>query len=155
MCTGDRPPYGNQFCRFVCTAALARGGFLDCDCDCGDCDCGGGHGCGGELGEACTDCVSGHPRCKPGICCDIFCHDACEKDPERSKEEQSDESSDPIIGCTGVTETLLAPYGTVIVDGQEHPAKAEFGSIEAGQPVVVVDKQAFGLIVRAVTDEPT
>jgi membrane-bound ClpP family serine protease len=63
-------------------------------------------------------------------------------------------SGGDLIGATGQTKTPLSPYGTVIIDGSEHPAKSESAMIEAGQQVVVIRREAFGLVVRAKPTSP-
>jgi len=58
-----------------------------------------------------------------------------------------------LVGRTGVAATDLFPSGQVEIDGRRYEAKVGVGSIEAGQTVVVVAEQEFGLLVEAVEAE--
>ena len=58
-----------------------------------------------------------------------------------------------LVGRTGVAATDLFPSGQVEIDGRRYEAKVGVGSIEAGQTVVVVVEQEFGLLVEAVETE--
>jgi hypothetical protein len=52
------------------------------------------------------------------------------------------------IGDTGVTECSLHPQGVVRLFGKRYPARAEQGSLAAGDPVAVVGGDNNGLVVR-------
>lgn len=58
-----------------------------------------------------------------------------------------------LVGRSGVAATDLFPSGQVEIDGRRYEAKVGVGSIEAGQTVVVVAEQEFGLLVEAVEAE--
>lgn len=58
-----------------------------------------------------------------------------------------------LVGRTGVAATDLFPSGQVEIDGRRYEAKVGVGSIEAGQTVVVVAEQEFGLLVEALETE--
>jgi membrane-bound serine protease (ClpP class) len=55
-----------------------------------------------------------------------------------------------LVGSIGRTRTALAPAGMVFVDGELWQATSDNGTIEAGQPVKVV--QADGLTLRVVAE---
>ena len=50
----------------------------------------------------------------------------------------------------GVAQTALRPSGTVSILGERFRAKAESSWIDAGENVVVVEEDDFGLVVRRV-----
>src|SRR5687768_16746768 len=52
------------------------------------------------------------------------------------------------IGDTGVAESPMHPQGVVRLFGKRYPARAEHGSLSAGDPVVVVGGDNTGLVVR-------
>ncbi len=56
-------------------------------------------------------------------------------------------------GAQGRTLTVLRPSGKVLIEGIEYGARLKSGWADAGEEVVVVGVDAFGLIV-AVPDSP-
>ena len=52
------------------------------------------------------------------------------------------------IGDSGVAESPMHPQGVVRLFGKRYPARAEHGSLAAGDPVVVVGGDNTGLVVR-------
>ncbi len=52
-----------------------------------------------------------------------------------------------LVGCEGVTLTILAPSGRVSIDGKPHTAYAEDGYLEKNVPVKVLRSSPFHLIV--------
>lgn len=97
-----------------------RRGDCDCGCDCGDCDCDGCDACG--LG--------------------------CGTSSSVDQDAKNEAAQEDWIGKECVTRSALTPYGVVEIDGQEEPAKAEFGAIDENQTVVITGKEAFGFVVR-------
>lgn len=55
------------------------------------------------------------------------------------------------VGDRGQAATKLQPQGFVLVNGERHDARAEFGLIEPGAEVVVVAGDHMGLVVRALS----
>jgi membrane-bound ClpP family serine protease len=53
-----------------------------------------------------------------------------------------------LVGKTGVAETLLRPAGAVRVEGRRFVARAEVGTIEKGEQVIVVAADAMDVVVR-------
>lgn len=53
-------------------------------------------------------------------------------------------------GTRGATVGRLNPAGEVVVDDIRHPARAAFGALDPGTPIVVVGSNEFGLVVRPV-----
>ncbi len=53
-----------------------------------------------------------------------------------------------LVGQEGVTLTILAPSGKVLVDGQTHTAAVVDGFLDKGVPVRVVRTETFKLIVE-------
>ena len=88
------------------------------------------------------------------MCCDGVCDDDRKQNKAKSNATNKDEVStmmageDPWAGKVGVTCTPLTPYGMVVIDGGEHPAKSQSNLIEEGQQVIVIGKESFGLLVR-------
>lgn len=58
------------------------------------------------------------------------------------------EVSDAIIGQTGIAVSQLRPTGNVKIQGQTYEAISETGMIEKGQPITVIGKRDFILVVR-------
>ncbi len=56
-------------------------------------------------------------------------------------------------GAQGRTLTVMSPSGKVLIEGTEYGARLKSGWADAGEDVVVVGIDAFGLIV-AVPDSP-
>ncbi len=56
-------------------------------------------------------------------------------------------------GAHGRTLTTMSPSGKVLIEGTEYGARLKSGWADAGEEVVVVGFDAFGLIV-AVPDSP-
>ncbi len=56
-------------------------------------------------------------------------------------------------GAQGRTLTMMRPSGKVLIEGIEYGARLKSGWADAGEEVVVVGFDAFGLIV-AVPDPP-
>jgi len=54
-----------------------------------------------------------------------------------------------LIGRSGVTETILAPTGYVVIDGVRHEALSESGLIAKGVTVRVVHTDSFRLTVNS------
>ena len=128
----------------------SRSGF--CDCDCGGCDCGGCDSCGCD-GCDVLKCHSDWVWCDP--CCLAYgdsCNDGkSDKNTSNSEHQPTNVENtgpDPLIGSKATTVTLLAPFGTIQIDSQEHPAKSEGQPIEASTEVIVVRREAFGYVVR-------
>lgn len=134
-----------------------RGGFVDCDCDCGgDACC-----CGGDLDCGSNDCggeEDGFGFCatvnSSDMCCGAYC-DSCPSkkstDPaadEASTKSENTAEQDEMIGTTGESRTLLAPFGMIVADGKEYAAKSEGTAIEPGQTVQIIRREAFGFVVR-------
>ena len=59
----------------------------------------------------------------------------------------------PATGALGRAITPMSPSGKVLIEGTEYGARLKSGWADAGQEVVVVRVDAFGLIV-AVPDSP-
>jgi len=57
-------------------------------------------------------------------------------------------ADEKLVGQEGVTLTILAPSGKVLVDGQTHTAAVVDGFLEKGVPVRVVRTETFKLIVE-------
>jgi hypothetical protein len=57
------------------------------------------------------------------------------------------------VGDRGVTVGRLNPAGEVDVGGTRRPARAAFGALDPGTPVIVVGSTEFGLLVRQAGDE--
>ena len=57
------------------------------------------------------------------------------------------------IGAQGRTLTMMRPSGKVVIEGTEYGARLKSGWADAGEEIVVVGMDAFGLIV-AVPDSP-
>src|SRR4051812_28848423 len=57
------------------------------------------------------------------------------------------------VGEHGTTAGRLNPAGQVFVRDTRYPARAVFGAIEPGTPVVVVGANDFGVIVRPAVGE--
>ncbi len=53
-----------------------------------------------------------------------------------------------LVGQRGVAVTVLRPSGQVEVAGRRYEATAEFGAVDAGDPVVVRGQTSFALIVE-------
>ncbi len=51
------------------------------------------------------------------------------------------------IGAQGRTLTVMRPSGKVLIEGTEYGARLKSGWADAGEEVVVVGCDAFGLIV--------
>ena len=58
-----------------------------------------------------------------------------------------------LIGQRGIAATDLFPSGQIEIDGQRYEAKVAVGAIDEGQDIIVVAKEDFDLLVRAVTEE--
>jgi hypothetical protein len=58
------------------------------------------------------------------------------------------------VGDRGKAISPLQPQGFVLVNGERHDARAEFGPIESGTEVVVVAGDHMGLVVRIVPPGP-
>ena len=56
-------------------------------------------------------------------------------------------------GAQGRTLTMMRPSGKVVIEGTEYGARLKSGWADAGEEIVVVGFDAFGLIV-AVPDSP-
>ncbi len=56
-------------------------------------------------------------------------------------------------GAQGRTLTMMRPSGKVLIEGIEYGARLKSGWADAGEEIVVVGFDAFGLIV-AVPDSP-
>ncbi|QYY36483.1 NfeD family protein [Ruficoccus sp. ZRK36] len=54
----------------------------------------------------------------------------------------------PEAGATGIVVRDLHPMGTVEIDGQTYQARCQNGEIRRGQPVVVVSRATFALVVE-------
>lgn len=57
-------------------------------------------------------------------------------------------SQEPLLGCSGVTKTRLAPSGFAEIDGQKRDVIAQTGFVEPGTRVTVVDVSGNRIIVR-------
>ena len=57
-------------------------------------------------------------------------------------------ADEKLVGQEGVTLTILAPSGKVLIDGQTHTATVVDGFLEKGVPVRVVRTETFKLIVE-------
>jgi len=55
---------------------------------------------------------------------------------------------DSIIGREGITLTRLNPSGKVAIEGQSYDAHSQDGYIDAGQPISVISKDSFQLIIK-------
>lgn len=153
--------------------ALRRG---DCSCDCpvdaccggGDCGgCGGCDGAGAGGGDAaccdngctkvgCCDAVQGCDGCH--CCCDgLFCHEDRRKSKRGSASGNgaephstptTPEGLNALVGRVAVAVGPLNPQGIVSIDGREIPANSDSGWVHAGEKVIVISVEQFGVKVR-------
>ena len=68
--------------------------------------------------------------------------------PKLSRDKTDKDQMDCLIGQTGTSVTDLKPSGKVLVNESEYEARCEDGFLNRNEPIKVVDKKAFGLIVR-------
>ena len=130
-----------------------RGGF--CDCDCGGCD-----GCDCD-GCDCDSGFDGESNCgwfDGDLCCFAY-YDSCNDGKKDSNDDSGTVESqtpqqDTYVGKRGITVTQLAPFGTIRVEGKEHAAKSQGQMIEASKDIVIIQKEAFGYLVRESKDDP-
>ncbi|MCA9141040.1 MAG: NfeD family protein [Planctomycetales bacterium] len=139
-----------------------RRGICDCPCDACLCDgiaCDGCAGCGSEAataGDCCIGCT-----CPCECCCDSICSSTTGSSGNESKTGVKDAAplGTTASGDTGKVVVALTPYGTVRLtnssegatesaQSRDEPAKSDSGVIETGEEVVVIRKEAFGLLVR-------
>ena len=139
-------------------------GFAYSRCDAGCCEifavcevcgaCGEGGAVCGEAG-----CCAGEAPtiicCVPQSCVDCcICTDQgfCDDPRARRKEEERrrEQLEQSLVSQEGVAQTALRPSGTVSILGERFRAKAESSWIDAGENVVVVEEDDFGLVVRRV-----
>jgi membrane-bound ClpP family serine protease len=59
-----------------------------------------------------------------------------------------------LVGRRGRVSTELLPWGTIVIDGEQHDAMSETGPIEPEAAVEVVGVQAAGLVVRPAAAPP-
>ena len=55
---------------------------------------------------------------------------------------------DALVGRRGVAATALRPLGQIEIDGRRFEAKAAFGGVDAGAPIVVRGRADFSLVVE-------
>ncbi|TWT30200.1 hypothetical protein KOR34_47580 [Posidoniimonas corsicana] len=120
---------------------LVRAG--DCDCPIGACDCGGcdAPACAGDGLDA--------------NCCDPSCCMCCDCWPwERQIKKADTKRFASFVGCTGVANGDIGPYGMAVVEGRSRPARTEGPPIPGGAQVLVTGVDELGLIVQRLDSGP-
>lgn len=118
---------------------LARAGFCDCDC----------------LVDACCH---GTPDCHScDVCCpcECLCVESCQSkakkgDPTLPTQTGIDATTSKYIGSTAIVQSPLQPHGTILIDGEELPAKSELGHVNGQAKVTIVRQESFGYVVRPI-----
>jgi len=67
---------------------------------------------------------------------------------EEGYQSNIEQAEDDILGKEGKSITTMAPSGTILIDGKRYEATSQTGLLKEGEPVTVVGKDAFKLIVR-------
>lgn len=81
----------------------------------------------------------------------LFTHN--NEEPKPANPLQRPELKSQWLGKKGVTSTVLRPHGKITIDGESLEAKAQFGLIQAGAAICVVQQEDGTLIVEEATDQ--
>lgn len=74
-------------------------------------------------------------------------------DTQKGYHSNIEEADETIIGKQGKAITTMAPSGTVVIEGQRYEAASQSGMLAVDDPVVVVSKDSFKLVVRKAKEE--
>ncbi|NJL14385.1 MAG: nodulation protein NfeD [Microscillaceae bacterium] len=76
------------------------------------------------------------------------------QDVQTGKRATSNFYTEPMLGKTGISHTVLRPSGKVLIEGQIYDAYSQGDFIEEGQPIKVISQEGTSLRVKSVAEYP-